>query len=302
MVKKSVPKRKVVKKKKKSKVGKFLKLLGDTKEVVFDKKYNPKKFHPKTGDMPNDFLYPFFDHLWQIIMYQPIEAAIYQYCMTCFDVGVKSTIQLREEEMGTVPAIANTGNFVKSFHSLAKEYNVSIFFCLVYILGKYAELNEYMNQKKVVVDRMLDFQIYNLDFLFELMEPVNKEFYVYRGIPVGGKFVFPVRNFNSYFSTSVSEKIAAFFKGDGTMYRIKIKKGTKILPLYLIDSPLREWEILLSLKITKLKLVAYNEQDNILDYETVNNPMYMSTVKSSYHKTQFTLSSPTIIDYNKVYV
>lgn len=100
----------------------------------------------------------------------------------------------------------------------------------------------------------------DLNYTFENVSPIENDLIVYRGIK-------DIKSLNTkgYFSCSLDRKVAESFMEDrGYLLIIKILRGSRILPLFVLAETISEFEVLLNKTGKFITGNGYNESDKIL--------------------------------------
>jgi hypothetical protein len=202
---------------------------------------------------------PESDNVEQVLYYQPIEAALSAYLYNPSSLKMSIKIPDNDEKIPDEVINGPTVNMILDINLPSIE----IFFMFSYALGDYNAFNKYISSSKTD-DRILNWQRDSLDRLMDMLPRLENDLIVFRGTNKKSKDLVSLNDRASYISTTASIKVANYFKNDdwnsnseqiGTLFCIKLKKGTKFLPMYLLDSGLgNEWELLIDRRI-KFKLI-----------------------------------------------
>lgn len=220
--------------------------------------------------------YPIYDKLETILYHQPIEAAI-EYAVV-YGLEDLTFSEEKEDVYNEIPKTFRWFLKSKTVEDAIKKMRGSLaglFVLRYHLYGEQPhEINKYYTgvlQKRIKPDRMFDWQIETINRLINSVEPLQEDLIVYRG--EDNKQLLEKNGFKykAFISTTLSKEIATFFlnnrdykterQKNGVLLHITLRKGTRVLPVWMIDSDLsNEWEVLLS---NSVRFVVIRKTDDV---------------------------------------
>lgn len=127
-------------------------------------------------------------------------------------------------------------NFVSNLDDMYKQT----------ILRYTSSSNEINGQLRddTTLSKIIWLDVTSFDQMFEMVPPINEDIFVYRGINTSQNELVKIQN-KGYISTTYDINIAKHFSGSNCILKIRIPRGSKILPIEKISFYPTEKEILL---------------------------------------------------------